>query len=111
MKKRKGVRLPVQVKILEESGYFNFSFAYGMNISSQGMAIEPKIIFCQKKEVSEGSQLKLKFKLPGGKYFLALAAEVVWIKGKEDQQSYGLRFIDPPQDFISDFSRYQGSLK
>ncbi len=104
--RRKEVRFPVQVKVQEESGAYNFSFAYGTDVSKDGMALEPRIMFSDERRVKEGAKLKLKFKLPGGEFFLNMTGRVVWIEDAGDRTRMGVKFESPSKDFESDFARF-----
>lgn len=106
MEKRRFARLPVQVKVLEQSQAYNFSFGYGQNISYEGMSVESRILFPDKKKVKPGSKLQLRFKLPGGTLFLDLKGEVVWVKEEAANPSFGVRFLELSGDYQGDFDRF-----
>jgi len=88
------------MKVIDETKEINFGFSYASDISAGGMALDTKVVLDNKINLTQGSVLKIKFKIPGGKLYITAIGEVTRL-GKNDDNSgtIGLKFTDLEDDF------------
>ena len=115
--RRKFVRVPVLMKVINESKEYDFGFSYAKDLSAGGMSLDTKVILNRKVNLKEGDTLKLKFKIPGRKLYISGLGRIVRIdKGRDDNIVIGVEFLNLDEAFrveIEDFVNQtaKGSLR
>lgn len=100
VERRQSVRVPVSMKVINESGQSNFGFGYAKNISTGGMALSTEVLLDENAEIKVGSNMRLKFKIPGGKLYITVDAEVTRAQKKGDELlNIGLKFTSLDEEF------------
>lgn len=98
--RRKYPRVPVYMKVINETKEIDFGFSYASDISAGGLALDTKVILDNKINLKEGSILKIKFKIPGGRLYITAIGEVTRLgKNGNTDKTIGLKFTDLEDDF------------
>ena len=110
--KRKYTRVPVYMKVINETRESDFGFSYAKDISSGGMALETKIFLEEGFNLRIGDTLKLKFKIPGGRFYITALAEVVRIdKHKKWADAVGVKFTSMEDDFRKEIENFVNQMR
>ena len=105
--RRKTARVPVYMKTINETKEFDFAFSYAKDISPGGMALDTKIFLGDEKKLKIGNNLKLKFKIPGGRFYISAIGEVTRIdRSGESSVVIGLKFISLENDFLKEIENF-----
>jgi len=98
--RRRAPRVPVYMKVINETKEANFGFSYARDISSTGIALDTKVIIDESVKVKMGSLLKIKFKIPGGRLYITALGEITRLEKQGKENSViGLKFTSIEDDF------------
>jgi hypothetical protein len=107
VEKRKFARVPVYMKVINESKESDFGFSYAKDISLGGMALDTKVVIDKERKIAPGSVLKLKFKIPGGKLYITALGEVARIdKAKSGTDIIGVKFTSIDKEFSNEIESF-----
>ena len=110
--RRKSVRVPVYMKVINETKEFDFGFAYAKDISVGGVALDTKIFLEKKFRLKCGDRLKIKFKIPNGKLYITALGEIVRIdQDKDGSDIVGLRFSSLEEEFKKEIEVFVSETK
>ncbi len=110
--RRRAKRVPVYMKVINESKEQDFGFSYAKNISEGGMALDTKVFLDDKIKIKEGSNLKLKFKVPGGKFYITSSATVIRIEKQNlGNTIIGVKFSGMTDDFKREIKTFVNEVK
>jgi hypothetical protein len=105
--KRKFARVPVYMKVINESKESDFGFSYAKDISLGGMALDTKIVLDKERKIAPGSILKLKFKIPGGRLYITALGEITRVeKSKSGTDIIGVRFTSIDKEFSNEIDNF-----
>lgn len=106
IERRKFARVPVYMKIVNESSEYDIGFGYAKDISTGGMALDIKVGRGPKRPKA-GDAMRLKFKIPSGKLYVTVDAHVTRIdSGSEGSMMIGLRFINIQEDQAKEIEKF-----
>ena len=112
IEKRKAPRIPVYMKVINESTEFDFGFSYARDVSEGGLALDTKVLLGSKFDLAKGNVLKLKFKVPGGKLYVTALGEVVRIERDDDGNCIiGVKFVSLENDFKEEIRNFVEEVK
>ena len=103
--RRKARRVPVSMKVGSDEGT-PLGFGYASNISRNGLAIEAQALVDPPHPPSEGSMLRLRFKLPESDLVISAGARVVRVDLQPNWPRLALEFVDLSPDFLEEIERF-----
>ena len=91
--KRKFVRIPISMKI--ECFQNNpVGFGYGKNLSKEGLLVDAKAMMDQQSNFNIGTNIEIKFMLPGTQKTVSAITEITRIESNEENiPTLALKFI------------------
>ena len=95
--RRQHPRVPVHVKVVTERNAQDFAFSYIANISVGGMAFDIQSYLTESK-IQASDEVRVKFKLPHGHYFIVANARVIWVEASR----VAVQFINLEPIFLED---------
>jgi hypothetical protein len=106
--KRRVPRVPVSMQVGTPEGE-TVGFGYALNISVEGLAVDAQALASERSIPAEGSQLRLRFKLPKSNLVITVLGKVVRVERSNEAPRLAVEFLDATPDIRTEISRFVSS--
>ena len=106
---RKHERVPVSMNVERSGSDRPVGFGYALNVSERGVAIDARALNSEEEVPTPGTELRLRFKLPGGTLVVTAWGRVVRIEPATEPGGgplIGLEFLSLAPEFSLEIQRF-----